>query len=216
MAKEKAEFNDFVRKFILGHSGRLDYIDRYSSIPVTMKETVMSHIGWVTFYSLAIHNEVEGPEECTALILSHAVTHDLAECLTGDIVAPFKHSSKEFASQVQEAENQMVSKFLDISSSNLLNKVKEELNSIEHHKKEYVEFLVKTADDLSLFRFMWRELRRGNKEIKYFAELALKRFHSMYSNKSHSVIPNIYWKEIALMRDIYGQMHSQLCEEYTR
>lgn len=149
---------------------RLDYVIRYSSIPVSVPENDSTHMYWVSIYSMMVHRRLQGPKELDALIMQHALTHDALECLSGDIVRTFKYSSEEFRQAVNRAEEGLASA-LPVEVRSLLDEVRQHITSFDHSmhwKGEYVKDVVKAADFMSLYQYMWREKKRGNSEIDPF------------------------------------------------
>lgn len=149
---------------------RLDYVIRYSSIPVSVPEAVSTHMFWVALYAMMVHRELEGPKELDATIMLHGLTHDTLESLSGDIVRTFKYSSEEFRQAVDKAEEGLAS-LLPNEIRSLLNEVQMSVDSFghtHHWKGEYVKDVVKVADFMSLYQYMWREKNRGNVEVEQF------------------------------------------------
>lgn len=152
-----------------GDVRRLSYVTRFSSIPVTIPENVSDHSFYVTLYSVLIHNHLDEDnvwhKSLLAPIMLHAVTHDISESVTGDLVRTFKYSSPEFKNAVNMAEQNMLSCFPL--------KISELYNMWEHaagDRKRYVKAVVKAADFMSLHQYMVREVARGNQEIGPFFE----------------------------------------------
>lgn len=145
---------------------RLDCVDRFSSIPVSVRESVSQHMYWVAIYAILVHRELGGPKELDAPIMIHAVTHDTPECVTGDVVRVFKYSSDEFYSQVEKAEAHVVSQI----DRRVLNIIHEATKFLSEGNGDawYVKSVVKAADFISLYQYMWRERMRGNREIEQF------------------------------------------------
>lgn len=149
---------------------RLDYVIRYSSIPVSVPEAVSTHMFWVALYAMMVHRELEGPHELDATIMLHGLTHDALESLSGDIVRTFKYSSEEFRQAVDKAEEGLAS-MLPREVRSLIDEVRQDLSSYgpsNDWKAQYVEDVVKVADFMSLYQYMWREKNRGNVEVEQF------------------------------------------------
>lgn len=147
---------------------RLDYVTRYSSIPVTVPENDSTHMYWVSVYSMMVHRRLKGPPALDALVMQHALTHDALECLSGDIVRTFKYSSEEFRQAVNKAEKGLADT-LPREVKLLLDEVEKGLAGLEERwRAEYVVDVVKAADFMSLYQYMWREKKRGNSEIDPF------------------------------------------------
>lgn len=145
---------------------RLDYVPRYTSVPVTVTENVSTHSFWVTFYSFLIHNEVTSEEPITlAACLSRAMIHDFIEHESGDFVRTFKYLTPQLRQAIEEAEDLAISKLHGKLQAAYDKSQKLEALS---GRQSYIKSVVKAADFLSLFRFMYRELSRGNREILPF------------------------------------------------
>ena len=157
---------------------RLDYVFRYSSIPVSSKENVSTHSYWVSVYSLLIHKKLFlGSERLLISTLVYALSHDFIEGLTGDIVRVFKYATPELKRAIDDAESLMEDK-LDPS-------IKEALFTWDKHlepqEKNLVKAIVKAADFMSLFTYMRREVLRGNREVKPFYQIMIKDLLDMSS-----------------------------------
>jgi 5'-deoxynucleotidase YfbR-like HD superfamily hydrolase len=95
----------------------------------------------------------------------HAITHDLTEALTGDLVRTFKYSSPEFKKAVNKAEDDMLARF-----PSMIVELYQLWDREAGKDKSYVEAVVKAADFMSLHQYMIREVARGNAEINPFLE----------------------------------------------
>lgn len=170
-------WNEFLST-VRGDIRRLDSVIRYNSIPVIQRESVASHSFWVSIYSLLLHrtlNQFREEPKIEATILRYSLTHDLGECLTGDVVRTFKYSSKEFRDAVNQAEELMISKYFPVSIRDIL----WDLDDTKESK--YIKSIVKAADFVSLYMFMNREWARGNRELLPFIERMVSDLKSMAS-----------------------------------
>jgi 5'-deoxynucleotidase YfbR-like HD superfamily hydrolase len=157
-----------------GDVRRLSHVYRYSSIPTTVPENVMEHLGWVTLYSLMIHSQVGGPERLTGSVLLRSITHDLPEMVTGDVVRTFKYSSEALKKEISNAEDVMMKRVhpgLQHAYS-----MGSKFDSVED--EEYVESIVKAADFAALQQHLSRELQMGNRLMYPFIERMAKDLHS--------------------------------------
>ena len=146
---------------VTGDVRRLSYVIRYSSIPVNVPENVAEHSYWVAFFAAVIHKSMHpGDYESVGPIVLGAVLHDMAECVTGDLVRTFKYSSDKLRQAIDEAEHIAVMKLPAPVLS-----IYDLQQQIEFKKKDYVKQVVKAADFMSLMQYMVREVRRGNREI---------------------------------------------------
>jgi 5'-deoxynucleotidase YfbR-like HD superfamily hydrolase len=145
---------------------RLDSVTRFSSIPVAVHETVSAHMYWVVLYSLMIHRELKGPGSLDSKILIHAATHDLMESVCGDVVRTFKYSSENLRKSIEKAEEDLLEK-IDERVRNVMQESMAFLNG-DDDEAWYIRAVVKAADFISLYQYMWREKNRSNKEIDQF------------------------------------------------
>jgi len=139
---------------------RLDSVVRFSSIPVTFSETTAAHSFWVSLYSLMVWQVLQSTPwrriaPTLEEVLHHAVTHDVAESVTGDVVRTLKYSSPGMKKAVDEAETLLVSQLLP-------HEVK---RALPRNVSPEAKAIVKAADFLSLWQFMRREAARHNLEI---------------------------------------------------
>lgn len=147
-----------------GDIRRLDYVDRFSTVPVTVKENVSQHSYWVAMYSLMLHKELSGDQGLIAPILVKALIHDLAEAKTSDHVRTWKYSSKELKAAIDKSEEAMIQEFpYEVRQLYVL---QDQL--VKPKDKNYVKAVVKAADFMSLFSYLNREFNRGNTEINSF------------------------------------------------
>lgn len=145
---------------------RLDCVDRYGSVPVTLRETTSQHMFWVALYSMMIHRELGGPKDLDAAVMLHALTHDLCDSVSGEVPRTFKYSSKAFRKAVQRAEEKVVGAVAPC----VLNLYREALDFADGAGAEgwYVRLVVKAADFVSVYEYLWRERNKGNREIEPF------------------------------------------------
>jgi 5'-deoxynucleotidase YfbR-like HD superfamily hydrolase len=148
-----------------GDVRRLSSVVRYSSIPITVPENVAEHSYWVCLYSALVHQALRPSDtELVGAILLKATVHDLAECVTGDVVRTFKYSSKTLRKEINRAEDRLA-RDLPGPVQVLMNGL---VPNLAGENYEYVDFVVKAADFMSLHQYMVREVRRGNREIMRF------------------------------------------------
>jgi 5'-deoxynucleotidase YfbR-like HD superfamily hydrolase len=146
-----------------GDVRRLSHVVRYSSIPVAVPENVAEHSYWVCLYSALIHRVLK-PDNLNlyGAILLKATTHDIAECVTGDVVRTFKYSSMKLKEEINKAENKIIQEFAKPIEA-LINNIQDSLAPFDD--RTYIDTVVKAADFMSLHQYMIREVRRGNREI---------------------------------------------------
>ena len=194
---------------------RLSYVDRFSSIPVVVRENVAEHSFWVVLYSMMIHREVGGPAEALPGLLAYAAVHDLPECLTGDVVRTFKYSSPEMKSAVDVAEGALTKRF----PPELLGTYSDAVAGTEDPRYGlYVKEVVKAADFLSLYQYMWRERSKGNREIDQFFARMKNDMRGMSEASFRKSEADVGWARAALahLGNLYGCMSDdKFAQEFT-
>lgn len=150
---------------------RLSAVDRFSSIPVSVKENVAEHSFWVTLYTAAIHRFLDSPDHLYGPLLLRAVTHDLEECVSGDVVLPLKYSTPELKEEVDRASELLLHRMVPPE----IRELRRELVP-PGEDWDYINCVVKAADWLSLFQYMRREASRGNREIIPFYNRMVRDF----------------------------------------
>lgn len=168
---------------VTGDLNRLSSVWRYNSIPTSCYENDIEHLGWVCIYSLMIHKNLRPDDIYTVgAIATHAISHDITESVTGDIIRTFKYSSPKLKQAINEAEEALATQFpkpirqiLDLHEEQL-----KEAGLI--HELQYVRTVVKMADFMSLWMFMGRELDRGNRQILPYHDLMIEDLKQMRKN----------------------------------
>lgn len=149
-----------------GDIKRLDYVWRFSSIPISVPENVSSHTFWVCFYSLMLHRKLM-PDDTMLVgaILTHALIHDICESCSGDFVRTFKYSSEVLKEAIDNAEKNIIKEFHP-----MIRDLFSFASELSEGADEYVKQIIKAADFVSLYQFMNREINRGNLEIGPFVK----------------------------------------------
>jgi len=163
MEKFSKKFENIIQ-VASGDVRRLDSVVRFSSIPIVVQELVSTHQYWVCLYSALIHHEVRPNDtHLVGQLLTSAMTHDLIEGWTGDLVRPFKYSSENLRSTIEEAEKNIFKTIPKLLRELMTPDPK--ISKLDH---AYIKVVIKSADFLSLFQYMRREAMRGNLEIEPF------------------------------------------------
>ncbi len=180
-----------------GDARRLSYVIRYSSIPIAVPENVAEHSFWVTFYSLLVHRVLRpGDQKTIGAITTKAVMHDMAECVTGDIVRTFKYSSESLHDEIEKAEEKIIKDFPPP-----MEWVYNSIDIMSEGEEKYVKAVVKAADFMSLHQYMMREVRRGNREIMRFYMRMEKDLAKMAGDLKESS-----FAEVAKLSGLYQEM----------
>jgi 5'-deoxynucleotidase YfbR-like HD superfamily hydrolase len=189
-----------------GEIRRLDYVWRFSSIPILVPENVSSHCFWAALYSALIHTEIYKKEDSDKLlgaIILKALMHDVGESISGDFVRTFKHSSEELKNAIDKAEETEFEKRIEQPIKNLV-KLSYNLSEMNNN---YVNAIVKAADFLCLYQFMRREWLRGNREIKSNFQMMIEDLVKMAKKQSKQEIEHA--NELS---DLYYDMASSASE----
>jgi 5'-deoxynucleotidase YfbR-like HD superfamily hydrolase len=151
-----------VLEAIDGDVRRLDSVIRFSSIPTIVQESVSAHSFWVAFNAALIHRVIRPEDEMVlGAVVMKAIVHDLAECVTGDVVRTFKYSTPELRMAIEVAEDKLVADF----AAPIHYLMRQAFHSIHNDHSQYISGVVKAADFMSLLHYMKREVRRGNREV---------------------------------------------------
>lgn len=145
---------------------------------MTLRENVAEHSYWVSLYAVMIHRFLSGDEDLIGAITVHALTHDLAECITGDVVRTFKYSTPQLKNAIDEAEEKML-----VSLPEDVQELYPLWERMAGDRVPYVKAVIKAADFVSLFQYMNREVLRGNREIDQFV-VRMKNDLRMMAKKS--------------------------------
>jgi 5'-deoxynucleotidase YfbR-like HD superfamily hydrolase len=175
----------------------LDYVWRYSTIPISVPENVSTHSYWVATYSAMIHQSLNPDDHITlSACVLQALIHDMPESQIGDFVRTFKYRSESLKKSIDEAEEEIIKEFG--KPIQILYEVTNKLVEISG-KKQYVKDVVKAADFLSLHNFMVREITRGNHEILPFYKRMVDDLEKMTYNKtSHEASESLSMFYLAL------------------
>ena len=126
---------------------------RYQSAPRVSSETVAEHSYFVAAYVLKLHNYYEFDLKKA---LSMAILHDYAEVFISDVPHPIKKSFPLVASELERAENQIVTEHISNDFGNWLT----EFNNTSTAEGS----IVALADILSVIAYAKYEIGLGNSD----------------------------------------------------
>jgi putative hydrolase of HD superfamily len=100
----------------------MHHVTRYSSLPVIKPENVAAHSWQVAFITYLIAHDLTeaGHQVDLGIALSGAITHDVSECLSGDIIRSYKYSSPEMEDITRRADAANVEKLAEQIGVSLL------------------------------------------------------------------------------------------------
>jgi len=178
-----------------GDVRRLSYADRFTTIPVNIRENVAEHSYWVALYALMIDRDANPDDDSlVGAITVHALTHDLAECITGDVVRTFKYSTPELKKAIDKAEDKMLGGLPPMVQAlyPLWERMTGYPKTVDGPEKlGYVKAVIKAADFLSLFQYLNREVLRGNHEIADFVVRMQNDLRMMGGNTAEDKNPRV-------------------------
>ncbi|MCM8804227.1 MAG: HD domain-containing protein [Candidatus Omnitrophica bacterium] len=151
-------------KFILGSHRRLNNIIRFNTRIKTYNESVAAHSFFVAFYSyiLALYLKINKFDINIEKLLIKALLHDIEECISGDILTPFKKlMSKEYEQLGILSVNEV--------TKDLYPSIREKIINIwANCKKDFEGQIVDFCDDLSGYIYCLEQIKTGN---TYFIDI---------------------------------------------
>jgi len=86
---------------------RMSRVTRYSSFPVNRMENVAEHSFWVAFisYLIAFDLREQGHRIDLGMTLRGAITHDLSEIISGDVIRSYKHTNDDVRQAMKMADH---------------------------------------------------------------------------------------------------------------
>lgn len=135
-------------------------VPRWSIVWTLTRDTVSNHSFYVTFYAREIARLIKWPGDHGNLMF-RAMTHDLDELITGDIVSPVKR---------EIIDDRRASEFIDAKMSErfaVIMKDLDEMGDEDRFEQEEGQAwdIVKAADRLDALLFLVIEQRMGNSVI---------------------------------------------------
>jgi putative hydrolase of HD superfamily len=160
---KKINIQNFINK-----ERMLDRVIRFSANKKIKDQSVSEHSFHTAIYSLVLADFEEkffGNKIDKERVVKIALLHDMEECLTGDIIHPFKYINKNLKSEIDKMGQEYLVNLFD----NLGNKI----------SKEYLEYwngkgidkgiegkIVEAADKLEGLFYAIDEYSLGNREFK--------------------------------------------------
>lgn len=166
----------------------LSRIFRYSSMALHEQENVAEHNFWVSWYSMQIAHWVESAYSHIdfnldwQLIYELSITHDFAECFTGDMIRPVKYSSEEFLDAYKGLEAAAEHELMKVLPEPVAHAVAAAWVAESQHKDILEVRIVKMADLLSVWGKMVEEDKVGNGYARGRIELFIRNYFSLWKN----------------------------------
>ncbi|MCI8458397.1 MAG: 5'-deoxynucleotidase [Clostridia bacterium] len=159
--------------------GRLRYIDRWSLMRNTRKESVAEHsyvTALVAHALCVLHNERFGGQVNAERAALLALYHEAAEVFTGDMPTPAKYYSQEIRSAYKAIEKDAERKLLGFLPCDLKARYAD-LVSPDTQSEEYK--FVKYADKIAALIKCEEELAAGNSEFAAAKKSTLQALHAV-------------------------------------
>jgi 5'-deoxynucleotidase len=165
-------------EIITGQIGRMSYVNRYSSYPANRRENVAEHSWWVAFiaYLIALDLRSQGEQVDLEQVLCGAVTHDISEVISGDVIRSYKHANPEIRDAMKRADYDNTEEM----TADWPAQVFDDWHSAKTTSLagEIVEF----ADQAAVMFYCREEDRSGNRAIR----AVLKQAYETWFNKFHA------------------------------
>ena len=173
---------------------RLAAIERCSNTPHIQNYSVAQHSFFISFYTKMfadLENAIKGPKPYAGKIntlkaIEMALVHDLEECVTGDLLYPFKHGiglSKEMGKQLSISINHVVSTHVNKELfKELPDTIKRSYIRLWNGSKKNGNegFLVEAMDKFEILIFALEEMDMGNMQMKPIYMTAMNILLSQY------------------------------------
>lgn len=149
-------------------------VPRWSIVWTLNKDPLTNHSYYVTFYAHQIARMLgwDGPVDA---LMFRAITHDLDETITGDIVSPVKE---------EILDNDRTASYIDAKMQERLPTVidgwKFYASSCSDAESDEMEAIIKVADRLDALLFLMVEQRLGNAVISPLLPSALSRLEASF------------------------------------
>lgn len=195
---------DFDIRAVLGGTlTRMHRVQRYSSVPVLRPENVAEHSWQVAMICYAIGTDVNARSVVSidiGALLVKALTHDVSEALSGDIIRSFKHSSPALKKAIEDADAINMAKL----RTEIGQPVGQDLYvAWSEAKDDTLEGdIVGLADLLCVVSYCIEEYALGNRRILFIAERMYKENLFMWHTHNYlgryvdALYPHGDWQDI--------------------
>lgn len=187
-----------IRAALNGKLRRMHYVQRYSSLPVVRPENVAEHSWQIAMLSYLIGRDLESRGITIVMgdLLAKAVTHDMSEAISGDIIRSYKYSSAAMTRACQDADLINMDALVKEIGVDIL------FDDWQNAKDGMLEGqIVKLADWLCVVSYCVAERRLGNLEIegvlRHLYETAISTYHGHeYLHRYvDELFPNRQWDD---------------------
>jgi len=189
---------------VLGPAVRASHISRYSTIPVSHRESVAEHSFYVAFFAMLLADDLHLTDADKLWLLKCALVHDMEECLTGDFLRSFKYSSIALRAELEEGAERAAKATFDEIHKELSHWY---VNAWRQAKNNTIAGqVIRYADFLSVVMYLSKEAASGNRyaetmirgELRSYWDLfnavEFRRFDN-YQHQLNHILEN-GWKEV--------------------
>ncbi len=92
-----------IREVLYGEMRRVNYVYRYSALPVLNRENVAEHSWWTAMIAMSIAVEIDRPDLAWEVGV-RGLVHDIEEIGTGDLVREAKYFDKKMRADFRRVE----------------------------------------------------------------------------------------------------------------
>lgn len=180
---------------------RMHNVQRYSSIPVVRTENVAEHSWQITMICYLIGHDLQahGITVMMESLLSKALTHDVSEALSGDIIRSYKHSSEQMIIACHAADRlNMLDLCCELDGEGTDSLMQDWINAKDSSLEGHI---VKLADLLCVVSYCMEEHALGNSKIDfvlrelYTTTLSGYHTHTYLAPYVDPLFPNREWRD---------------------
>jgi 5'-deoxynucleotidase YfbR-like HD superfamily hydrolase len=198
-----------------GNIRRLRHVNRYSAYPCLKPESVAEHLWQVTFICLLIGYDLRRRFSSSIkmeILLAKAATHDISECMSGDIIRTYKYSSDEMRAACEAADRFNMGVLMED-----FEEVSHTLYSIwAGAKSDTIEGdIVRFADLVAVVIYCAEEWHLGNTQLDATLERAYRNTiapyhdHELFGLYVEQMFPSKNYRDAYRLDSAYGNEHNR-------
>ncbi len=192
-----------IGNMLSGSCHRLSHVYRFSSYPVTRRESVAEHSYFVALYSYLIGMDLIdcGHSIDMGELLSRALVHDLDESMTGDFLRYVKYSSDDLKNALNKVSVVMIKRMV-----NELGNYYAERHWAAAKANDLEGEIIQVADLSSVISYVAEECKGGNKHVTYILTECCDYINKFIdANYDSAVVPYadkvVTWAKKTICRD---------------
>jgi 5'-deoxynucleotidase YfbR-like HD superfamily hydrolase len=196
-------------KVVIGDLARLRFVIRFSNCPRIHNESVGEHSFYTALYAyfISVSLRVQGFEVYVGQVLAKALMHDVDECISGDFIRMFKHSTPELKQAIDQASAKFTKGVLkDVAKTSLLADVY--FADWEKAKLGNEGRIVAFADYLSVLSYIAQEIELGNVRMRRQIP-ELKKFHSSFCTPEFKFLEEYVNQAEEILKNLPEETHAR-------